>query len=211
MEKPDYHERIRQLEDDLKVAEQRIVELKAEVDEARNLVTRMEDHVKDSDALIDSWIEGFEMYLNENGDYTFADGLTARHDKLFEKHVDLLKRWNKLVPRFNAVIQPKEIGRPLAASEAQCATVIKMKKSGLSLRTIADETNLSLQTVRTILGRETRTDRTSIARLVRIDPEHQAVVSWKARKRTRAALPKRINETLKDGAALLKEAKGLGK
>ena len=39
--------------------------------------------------------------------------------------------------------------------------------------------------------------------------ERAAAMSWRARKRTRDALPRRINEALKMGRALLKEAKGL--
>lgn len=211
MEQPDLIARIRHLEDELKVAQQRIVEVKAEVNEARDLVTRMEDHVKDSDAVIESWIAAFDMQLDDDGTWCFTHRLSDQFDVLYAKYLALLKDWNKIIPQYNAVINPKEIGRPLAASEAQCKTVRKMHGAGASLRSIADETNLGLQTVRTIIGRETRSDRTSIARLTRIDPEHQAVVSWKARKRTRAGLPKRIDETLKDGAALLKEVKGLGK
>jgi hypothetical protein len=66
-------------------------------------------------------------------------------------------------------------------------------------------------TVRTIIGREARTDRTSARRLQKIDPEKAATNAWQARKRTRDALPKRIGEVLHQGAALLKEAKGLGR
>lgn len=43
-------------------------------------------------------------------------------------------------------------GRPLAATEAQIAEVRKLRKAGGSLRDIASQTGLGLQTVRTILA-----------------------------------------------------------
>jgi Helix-turn-helix domain of resolvase len=101
------------------------------------------------------------------------------------------------------VILQRDLGRPLAASDAQCAQVRKLRKAKMSLREIAEETSLSLQTVRTIIGCEARSDRTSVKRLQKVDPDHAAVTAWKARKRTRDALPRRINETLAEGVALL--------
>jgi hypothetical protein len=50
-----------------------------------------------------------------------------------------------------ATVRPRNVGRPLAASEAQCATVLKLHKAGTSLRAIAEETSLGLRTVRTIV------------------------------------------------------------
>jgi hypothetical protein len=87
--------------------------------------------------------------------------------------------------------------------------VRKLRKSGMSLRGIADETSLPLHTIRTIVGKVNGTDRTTIKHLERIDPDRARQVSWKARKRTRDALPRQINEALKTSAELLKAAKGL--
>jgi hypothetical protein len=56
--------------------------------------------------------------------------------------------------RSSKPLQPQRaqpVGRPLAASEAQQATVRKLRKAGKSLRWIAEETALGLNTVRTIL------------------------------------------------------------
>jgi hypothetical protein len=89
--------------------------------------------------------------------------------------------------------------------------VLKLHKRKLSLRDIADETNLSLSTVRTIIGRESRTDRTTIRRLGKIDPMNTAVIEAKARKKTRDALPKQITKMGNDIADLKKAVKGLGK
>ena len=131
-------------------------------------------------------------------------------DEMAEKYYALAQRWNKLIPKYNAIVASREIGRPLNASETQCAQVVKLRKAGSSLRDIADDTSLSLRTVRTILGRADRTDRTSIKRLQKVDPDRAALISSRARKRTRDALPKQITQLLAQGAALIKEAKGLG-
>src|ERR1700731_1861641 len=60
----------RELEDSLKEAERRATEMRAERDQAFDLVEQMKEHVSDVDALIDSWIEAFEMQLSEDGKRT---------------------------------------------------------------------------------------------------------------------------------------------
>ena len=60
-------DRIRKLENALKEAERRVAEMLAERDQALELVEQMKEHVSDVDALIDSWIEAFEMQLSEDG------------------------------------------------------------------------------------------------------------------------------------------------
>jgi hypothetical protein len=116
-----------------------------------------------------------------------------------------------VVPNYNAIItaSPRNVGRPLAASDAQRAQVLKLRKQGMSLRGICDETNLGLQTVRTIVDQGERRDRTTRKHLERIAIDRTAEVRWRARKRTRDSLPKRINETLANGRELVKAAKGL--
>jgi hypothetical protein len=199
------------LEDDCKVAERRIAEIKRERDEANDLVERMRQHVEDADSLIGQWCEAFDMRLNDDGEWSHADwvdGCAAFR----QKYVDLLRDWNRFVPLYNRVIAPKSIGRPLDASNAQVKQVLMLRKARkLSLRGIADETNLSLATVRTIVGRQDHRDRTSRRRLERIDPDRVAELSELSRKRTRDALPKRIGQTLQQGAELLREAKGIMK
>jgi hypothetical protein len=63
--------------------------------------------------------------------------------------------------------------------------------------------------VRTIVDKRDGRDRTTIKHLVRIDPDRKLETSWRARKRVRDGLPKRIAATLEQGRELVKEAKGL--
>jgi hypothetical protein len=207
----DLKRQIGKLEDDCKVAERRIAEIKRERDEANNLVERMRQHVEDANSLIGQWCEAFDMRLNDDGEWSYADwvdGCAAFR----QKYVDLLRDWNRFVPRYNRAIAPKSIGRPLDASNAQVKQVLTLRKARkLSLRGIADETNLSLATVRTIVGRQDHRDRTSRRRLESIDPDRVAEISERSRKRTRDALPKRIGQTLQQGAEMLQEAKGIMK
>jgi predicted nucleic acid-binding Zn-ribbon protein len=60
-------DRISQLEDELKAAGKRIVEMNQEHDDAHERTQRMVQHVEESDGVIDSWIEAFEMQINDDG------------------------------------------------------------------------------------------------------------------------------------------------
>ena len=143
---------------------------------------------------------------DDDGKWTW-DPSIKDYNVYTDKYLALLRDWNRFVSEYNAVVQPRPVGRPLEASEAQQVDVLKRRKRGESLQHIADETSLGMQTVRTIIGKANGTDRTTGKHLARIKPEDMA--AWRARKRTRDALPRRLNAHLKDKAELLKEAKGL--
>jgi hypothetical protein len=80
----------------------------------------------------------------------------------------ILRDWRRLVAEYNAVVRPRNVGRPLAASDAQRDTVFNLRRRGLPLRPISEETNLNLSTVRTIVEQRDQRDRTSIKHLQRI-------------------------------------------
>ena len=202
-------DRIAALEDDLKQRDARVKELRADLGKAEALVSEMREHAADHPALIESWIEAFDMVLDDDGKWkwraSFVEG-----DEWYEKY-DAMRRVESLrAKEYNAIVQPRNIGRPLAASEAQVAEVRKLHKRGVSLRGIAEETSLGVRTVRTIVEQKDGRDRTTVKHLQRIDPDRKLEASWRARKRTRNTLPKRINETLARGRELVTEAKGLG-
>jgi hypothetical protein len=79
------------------------------------------------------------------------------------------------------------------------------------LRDIAAQTGLGLRTIRTIIGRQNGSDRTSkrTNALRKRELDRQRMISWRARKRSRDALPRRITESLKKGEVLLKATKGI--
>ena len=91
---------------------------------------------------------------------TAADTVAVGGDQWYLKYKELVKDWNAAVGDLNAKVAPRPVGHPLAASEAQVTEVMKLRKRGASLRDIAEETSLSLSTVRTIIGNENRTTRT---------------------------------------------------
>ena len=105
------------------------------------------------------------------------------------------------------------MGRPLAASAAQQADVLKQHKSGKSLRTIATATLLSLRTVRTIVDRTNGSGRASkrTNELRRREFDRLRAAAYRVRKANRDRLPEQISELQKTGEALLKAAKGLGR
>ena len=172
------------------------------VDELRELVSRLREHVEDGAGVIESWQETFGMVETEGG-WTWAPFWDERN-RIIDDYNALVRDWNKHLPLINGRYRP--IGRPLAASAAQISQVLKLHKCGSSLRGIADETSLGLPTVRTIIGKRYGTDRTSQRHRERIDNRIRAS-TWKRQRRTGDALPKRVQRIVKEGEALVKEAK----
>lgn len=197
--------RIAELEDELKAKDRRITELREEIDELRELVREMEENVEDADNTIEQWIDAFDMELDENGEWSWDPFIEQAHE-ISRKHRDLVRRWNRHITAFN--LQP--VGRPLGASEAQVGQAHKLRKAGKSLRWIAEETNLSLRTVRTIVGKHAGTDRTTSKHRGRIAIDRQEEARWDRQKRAIDALPRRAQHVVEQGKALIKRAKGLG-
>ena len=158
--------------------------------------------------MLESWQQAFEMVQDDDGKWSWAPWWD-QHNDLVDRYNALVRRWNKAVPRLNEGLQ--DVGRPLAASESQAATVTELRKAGKSLRGIAEEMELGLNTVRIIVGRINRTDRTTRKRWVRLGLDPRELAHQKSRKRTAAALPKRMQAVIETGNELVKEAKGLGR
>src|SRR5262245_47349533 len=99
-------DRIAELEDELKQRDRRIADLKHDLDKERDLVHRMDEHLRDYSDMIDAWKQAFEMEQNEEGawiwKHSFVEG-----DEWFEKYNALLTEWNKFVPEYNAVVRPR--------------------------------------------------------------------------------------------------------
>ena len=96
------------------------------------------------------------------------------YEDLRDKYHALQRAYNELAAEHNRVVaatRPRQhIGRPLAASHSQKADVLKRREAGQSLRSIADDTGLSLRTVCTITEKADGVDRATRKRLERIDP-----------------------------------------
>jgi hypothetical protein len=143
------NKRVVELEDAVKDKDRRIGELREEIDELRDLVTRQRENADDFHSVIDNWAEAFDMVQTEDGAWTWAPFID-QHNRLCDAYSGFVHRWNnKYLPLINRGRQP--VGRPLQASEAQVSEVLKLRKRGASLRGIADETLLGLPTVRTIV------------------------------------------------------------
>jgi hypothetical protein len=209
-------ERIIELETELKRRDEKIKELSTERDEAQGLVDRQREAVEGANLLIERWIEAFDMHQSDDGRFlvneVWAD-LLEGYNGLFEDHSKLIRDWNKFVGHYNAVVRPRERGRPLAASAVQQADVLKRRKSGQTLRAIAAATRLGLRTVCTITDKTKQRDRTSKRTnlLRRQEFDRRRAAAWRAKKRMRESLPQQIAEQLKTGAALAKAAKGIGR
>jgi lambda repressor-like predicted transcriptional regulator len=212
-----------ELQDEIKHRDRRIEELRQEIDEQRDLIRRLEENVDDAGNVIERWKETFDMTTTDSGGWTwepFWDG----HNDLVNRFNDLVRRWNKYVPVINDRAQP--VGRPLAASEDERDLVLKLRKRGMSLRDIAEEAGVGLNTVRTIVDKANGSDRATRRRwqkahpdevwrertyepLGRIEIDRQQATRWKRQKRTGDALPKQAQRVVEEGRALVQEAKGL--
>ena len=144
-------QRIADLERELRLRDERIGELKDEIDESRELVREMEEHAQEHevdeepldpalgvehaqehDEYLEMFITTFGLTLNDEGKWGNGEFITG-YNALVAQYEDLRGRYNKLVRDFNQyAVPPKPVGRPLAASEAQQAQVIKHHKAGKS-------------------------------------------------------------------------------
>lgn len=189
---------------------------KAERDEALELVDTMRENMQESSDLIESWIDVFDMQKNDAGFWIYNRDqveIWKLHDELLTEFNKLVRDWNKFVPRYNATINPKNAGRPLAASDAQVAKVKELRRGGHSLRATAKETGLSLRTVRTILDNAAGKPRDDgkAKELRRREFNRMRAAAFRARKRKLEATEKELNRVLKESTRLQKAARGLAR
>jgi hypothetical protein len=197
-----------ELEDELKARDRRIEELRREIDEQRELISRFRDHAEDYDSCMERWRETFGMQMTDDGKWTW-EPFWDEHWKTVDDYNDLVRDWNRFLPLING--HPRPVGRPLEASEAQVAEVLRLRKTGRSLRGIADDTSLALHTVRTIVAKSNTTDRTTQKHRERIGLDRFRLASQRRQRRTGAALPRQAQRVVEAGQKLIKEAKGLGR
>jgi hypothetical protein len=202
----EHEQRIADLEHELKIKDKRIAELKNELDNANDLVRRFEELARDRDAYLENFITTFGLELNDSGEW--ENGECIRDQKrTVGAYRDLVIRYNKLVSIWNrSTASSRPVGRPLAASDAQQAQIIKHRKDGKSERWIAEEMTLSRRTVTTVINRHSTKDRTTAQhrRKLAIEP---SVKDWRVAARDR--LPKEATKLFRKSGELLKEAKGL--
>jgi len=192
----------------------RIIGLLRELDSERNMLAAMRGHIEKaheqmerSNEIIRQWIESFEMtFADKEG--TWTDNLLDSYDDLLSKYNKLVKKWNR---RLGSLNTRQAIGRPLKASQAQQAQVRRLSKTGHTLREIANETNLSFQTVRTIMRQKDDVYRAAKKKndLQRVEQNRHHIGSWRGRQRTRDAPTAQSNALLKDGESLLKDGRNL--
>lgn len=208
MEK-DLESRVTELEDEVKLLKRQLDDARAERDDALATIGEQNEWLEDQRSVLDQWIAAFDMVQNDKGEWSFGEWVRQR-DELTDKYFAQIADWNKFVGQYNAVVAPKwrNIGRPLAASDAQKARVLGLRKEGESLQSIADETNLSLRTVRTIVDKADGVDRTTLARLEKIAPEKIKEKLERANRKSRKYLPARINALIAEADSLKKKARG---
>lgn len=127
---------------------------------------------------------------------------------------DLVKAYSKLARDYHTLVFDKledgtlrDRGREIAATKEQRSIVFAAHDEGRSQREIAEEAGVGRQTVRTLLGKIDGSDRTSkrLSKYPKIEIDRKRMNAWKARQRTRDALPKRLHQKAKKTAELLKD------
>jgi len=200
-----------ELEDELRQRDKRIAELREEIDKQRELISRLREHAEDYDACVERWAEAFNMVMTDDGSWTWQP-FWDNYKKTIDDYNNLVRCWNKYLPLIKH--RPRPVGRPLDASEAQVADVLRLHKQGLSQRGITEELTLGLNTVRTIIAKRNGTDRATKKhrqRVERIELDRTWLASQKRQRRTGDMLPKQAQRVVEEGRALIKEAKGLGR
>ena len=193
------------LERELQLRDERIHELKDEIDETRDLLRRMEEHVQEGDEEFEHFITVFDMEEDADGMWRWSK-FFDEHYALEDRHDDLITRYNKLVHRFNRnIARVNPVGRPIAASEAQQEQIARHHKAGKSARWIAEEMTLSRRTVTTVIDKLDGTDRTTAKHRQRLGLEPKRK-DWRPAAIQR--LPKRVTAHFEKGRKLRKEARG---
>lgn len=122
-------DRIGELEDELKQRDARIRELRADLNKAETLITEEREHIEDAHRLIDSWIEAFDMAIDENGKWTYAkwmdDAVESRH-----RYRDLVTKWNRNVSAFNNTIAPAQCRSPASGQRGTGAASAQAAQGG---------------------------------------------------------------------------------
>jgi uncharacterized coiled-coil protein SlyX len=201
-------QRIGDLERELRFKDDRIRELKDEIDRNRQVCARLEEHLQEQDEYLETFITTFGLTLDDDGKWGNGEFI-REHIENIDEFNDLVDRYNKLVRDFNHyAVRPQPVGRPIAASETQQKQIIKHHKAGKSSRWIAEEMTLSRRTVTTIIGKRDGTDRTAAKHRERVGLEPKRR-DWRPASIKR--LPRRATQHFEKGRELLKEAKGLGR
>ena len=111
-------QRIADLERELRLRDERIGELKDEIDESRELVREMEEHAQEHDEYLEMFITTFGLTLNDEGKWGNGEFITG-YNALVAQYEDLRGRYNKLVRDFNQyAVPPKPVRRQRGAAGA---------------------------------------------------------------------------------------------
>src|SRR4051812_12658637 len=118
--------RIADLERELRQRDERIRALKDEVDSSRDLVRQFEERAKEHDEYLEHFVSVFGMQVNAEGFWQWGE-LIENYNGLIDRNHELRDKFNRLVTAYNRfAVPPQPIGRPLAASEAQRAQVLRL-------------------------------------------------------------------------------------
>ena len=195
---------IGELEDDVKRLTKRLDDIRCEHDETVALVSIQCEALALQEDALQNWRDQIDVFFWVEA---IKDAEASRKEYA-DRYEALLAKWNAFVPEYNEVVAQKKrnFGRPPAASNAQAAR-------DQSLRSIAEDINIGVRSVRTIIDKKDGVDRATQARLERIAPDRITTTKQRASQRKLTGIPQRLKRLLKDmdrlTADLDKRAKGM--
>ena len=204
------------MQDEIKRRDERIAELRDEIDENRDLIRRQREHIEEDTNYLETFITTFGLRMNEDGEWTNGDFIKL-HNQMIDDEVKQIADYNKLVDRFNDLLHryqdvrgnKRPVGRLVAASATQQTQALAYHKDGKSIRWIAESMTLSRRTVSTIIDKADDVDRTTTKRRVKLGLEPKP--RPKRRKWSINHLPKQATALAEQARELDTEARGLGR
>jgi septation ring formation regulator EzrA len=199
------------LEDDVKRLTKRLDDIRCEHDETVALVSIQCETLALQEEALQNWRDQIDVFFWVEA---IKDAEASRKENA-DRYEARWRSGTRLSPEYNEVVAQKKrnFGRPPAASNAQAARVLDLHKADQSLRSIAEDINIGVRSVRTIIDKKDGVDRATQARLERIAPDRITTTKQRALQRKLAGIPQRLKRLLKDmdrlTADLDKRAKGM--
>ena len=207
MDDKDAH--IAELTRELHSRDRRLDELRREINDQNELITELREETEDLRDTLARFKDTFDLVPDEEPGTVTNGPLIDQLNEAQARYHALVESYNKLIRFLRARVWPQPMGRPLDASKDQRQRIMAHRKAGKSLRWIAEEMNLGLQTVRTVVDKKDRVDRTTLDRWERIAPDMRMERDRRRREKDVRALRQRIPSQLEHADELIKRAKGL--
>jgi hypothetical protein len=194
---------------EIKSRDRRMDELRREINDQNALITELREEMEDLRDTLARFRDTFDLVPGVEPDTVTNGPMVDRLNEAQAETYRLAGKYNDLLRFTRTRVWPQPMGRPLAASKAQRQRILAHHEAGRSIRWIAEEMNLGVRTVRTVIDKKDGVDRTTLDRWQRISPDMRQERDRRRREKDVRAMRQRIPSLLESSAELIKQAKGL--